>query len=64
MTKREAAIVTAYTGVMIGDFRFYHEYVTKLLGRQVHVGELGTEAVDELIREKSKNDFLSIEVKE
>ena len=40
MTKREAAIVSAYTGVLIGDFDEVHKYIEELLGRPVFTHEL------------------------
>ena len=35
MTKREAAIVSAYTGIMMGEFREMHKFVEELVGREV-----------------------------
>lgn len=35
MTKREAAIITAYTGVFIGDLDEFYKYAKELLGRPV-----------------------------
>lgn len=35
MTKREAAIVSAYTGILIGSFSDMHEYVEEKLQRSV-----------------------------
>ena len=32
MTKREAAIVSAYTGVLIGDFNEMHRYIEEIMG--------------------------------
>lgn len=62
MTKEEAAIVSAYTGILIGEFSDMHEYVEKLLGRPVFTHEFGTGLFEE-IKEKSKVDFISITVK-
>lgn len=62
MTKQEAAIVAAYTGYLIGDFTVMHEYVEKILGRPVFTHEMGTVAVADEIREKSKADFCAIKV--
>ena len=33
MTKREAAIITAYTGVFIGDVDELYKYVSEIMGR-------------------------------
>ena len=62
MTKKEAAIVSAYTGIMLGNFRCLHEYVEEIMERPVFTHELPTLA-DE-IHEKSKKDFMNLEVKE
>jgi len=50
MTKNEAAIVSAYTGVMIGDFSALHEYVEKILGRPVFTHEFASNQVAEQIK--------------
>lgn len=60
MTKREAAIMSAYTGVFIGDLDELYKYVKELLGRPVFTHEI-TERADE-IKEKSEKDFLAIKV--
>jgi len=59
MTKEEAAIVSAYTGILIGEFSDMHKYVEELLGRPVFTHEFGT-GLFEVIKEKSKKDFTSI----
>lgn len=60
MTKREAAIITAYTGVFIGDLDELYKYAKELLGCPVFSHEFLTLA-DE-IKEKSKKDFLALKV--
>ena len=62
MNKREAAIVSAYTGVLIGEFSDFHEYVEQLLDRQVWTHELGSRKVTAIIKEMSRLDFVSITV--
>jgi hypothetical protein len=61
MTKREAAIVAAYTGYLLGDFAEMHKYIEEKLERPVFTHELPNLA--EVIREKSKQDFINLEVK-
>ena len=42
MTKREAAVVMAFTGValLVGDdFSYFHQYVDELMGRPVRTHE-------------------------
>ena len=62
MTKREAAIVSAYTGKMLGGFSDMHEYVTELLDREVWTHELADQMIVKEIRDKSLADFIAIEV--
>ena len=60
MTKREAAIITAYTGVFIGDLDELYKYAKELLGRPVFSYEF-YDLADE-IAEKAKKDFLALKV--
>lgn len=60
MTKREAAIITAYTGVFIGDVDELYKYVSEIMGRTVFTHEFGRMA-DE-IKEKAEKDFLALKV--
>ena len=62
MTPREAAIVTAYTGKMIGDFSTFQEYVEEILGRPVMTHEMADEKVWIDIKAAAKPDFCDIEV--
>ena len=63
MTKKEAAIVSAYTGILIGDFSELHEYVEEIMGRPVFTHEMGSKEISDEIKEKARIDFISIEVK-
>ena len=62
MTRREAAIVSAYTGILIGKFQDMHEYVEQIMHRPVFTHEMGNKAIAQEIKEKSKADFISITV--
>jgi len=62
MTKREAAIVAAYTGVMIGEFQEMHQYIEEIMGRPIQTFELGLDHVFNQIKEKSREDFKAIQV--
>lgn len=62
MTKREAAIVSAYTGYLIGEFSDFHAYVEEIMGRPVFTHELPN--IAEELKEKSKKDFMSIKIEE
>ena len=60
MTKSEAAIVSAYTGILIGSFSDMHEYVEKIMRRPVMTHEMGNKIIADEIKEKSKADFIGI----
>ena len=62
MNKREAAIVTAYTGRLIGSFSDFHEYVEEVFERPVFTHELGDRRITDKLKELSKPDFISIPV--
>lgn len=63
MTKHEAAIVAAYTGMMLGEFDDMHAYIEKIMGRPVFTHELGDKAIVAQVHELSKPDFTALEVK-
>lgn len=60
LTKEQAAIIGAYTGVLCGPFGDMHAYIEKIMGRPVWTHELASEKVNDEIREKAKQDFLSL----
>lgn len=60
MTKREAAIITAYTGSVLCNIEDFHSYVEELLGRPVLMHEIPE--LENEIKEKSKKDFLLIRI--
>ncbi len=60
MTAKEAAVIGAYTGILMGKFSDLHEYVEKIMGRPVFTHELGSEEMSKKIKEASKADFLAI----
>lgn len=62
MNKREAAIVTAHTGILLGDFNDFHKYIEQILERPVYTHELADQNVWEEIKNKSIKDFCDIEV--
>jgi len=61
MTKREAAIVSAYTGYLCGDFGAMHEYIEEIMGRPVLTHELGNKSTFQEISFKAKEDFCALE---
>lgn len=64
MTRQEAAIVTAYTGICIGDFSDFHEYAEKILGRPIFTHEFANKEIKDQIKNASRDDFISINVED
>ena len=60
MTKREAAIVSAYTGFLCGEFSDMHEYIEEIMGKPVWMHEMGSADLWAVIQEKSKEDFVKL----
>lgn len=61
MTKQEAAIISAYTGIAMltgKDFKIFTDYVEKVLGRAIWTHEY-PQCADE-IKLKSRDDFLRL----
>ena len=64
LTVHQAAVIGAYTRVLAGKFSDMHEYIEVILERPVFTRELASEEVVQEIKEKSRQDFLSIVCKE
>ncbi len=62
ITKREAAIISAYTGYMVGEFGDMQEYVEEILDRPVFTHEFPE--LKDLIKEMSYNDFIALEIEQ
>lgn len=62
MTKREAAIVAAYTGVTIGKFSDMLDYIMEKLGRRVWDAELGRPETRVEVERATLSDFQALEV--
>ena len=62
MTKREAAIVGAYTGVVVGSFDDIQKYIEELVGRPVWTHELASEQFFDEIHQLAKPDFMALQV--
>ena len=60
LTRRQGAIVSAYTGRLACNFVDLHAYVEELLGRPVFVHEMGDTHIVDQIRERARADFLAI----
>ena len=60
ITKREAAIISAYSGIMLGKWEDCHKYIEEIMGRPVYTHELPILIFE--IQEKAKPDFMKLEV--
>lgn len=62
MTKKEAAIVSAYTGFMLGEFSDMHEYAEKVIGCPIWTHQFADREVVERLKAAAKSDFINIKV--
>ena len=60
MTRYEKMIVSAYTGVLMVDFKDFHEWVEDYLGYPVWSAEMATEEFWGRLKEIVKNEFVRI----
>ena len=58
MTKREAVVLSAYTGKLLCDFDDYHKYVESLFGCTIFTTELPM--LKEDIQERAEEDAMQI----
>ncbi|WP_350356840.1 hypothetical protein ABLU29_00105 (plasmid) [Lactococcus lactis] len=59
-TKRDLAILTAYTGYMFGEFSGFHEYAEEVMGQKIIPPQFGSQRIFEKLHELSKKDFLEL----
>ena len=64
MTKREAAIMSAYTGFLLGEFSELQKYISEIMGRDVMTHELGDAEFAKKVRMLSHKDILTIAISE
>lgn len=62
ITKKEAAIITGYTGFLLGDFSDFHAYAEKVMKTPIFTHQFGNETFMSQLKEKIKPDFLALEV--
>jgi len=60
MNKKEAAIIGAYTGIMMGDFSDLHKYIEEKFGRPVFIHELAQVEINDELKKLSKPEFIEI----
>lgn len=60
LTKRQCAIISTYTGIMLGKFEWTHEYIEEIMGRPVWTHELGNKEFYQTIKDKAREDFITL----
>lgn len=60
MTKQEKIIVSAFTGILMCSIADYQKYVESLLHRPVFTHELADDGVQDMIKQRSKPDFIRV----
>ena len=60
LTRRQSAILGAFTGISCGPFEAVHEYAEKKLGRPVWTHEFASKERVAELKEAAREDFLSI----
>ena len=60
MTKHEAAVISLFTGILIGDFSDMHKYAEKLNGEPIMTHQFANTNFVESLKEKCKPDFMAI----
>jgi hypothetical protein len=60
LTREQAAIISAYTGVLVGPFTDFHEYAERLMGRPVWTREMASKEFMAKLCELAIPDFLAI----
>lgn len=60
LTKEQAAIIGAFTGVTVGPFGDIQEYAEKKLGRPIWTHEFASEWLTSELREATRSDLLGI----
>lgn len=60
LTREQAAVIGAYTGVVCGSFSDLHEYIEKIMGRPVFTHELADRGLADRIKVAAAPDFMAL----
>lgn len=60
LTEHQAAVLTAFTGLMMCEFSVFRAYAEKLLGRAINVKLDDNPSVKAELKELSRKDFLKL----
>lgn len=64
LTRRQSAIIGAYTGITVGPFSAIHEYAEEVLGRRIWTHEFASRKVMDELKSASFDDFMSVVYKD
>jgi len=64
LTKEQASIIGAFTGITASDFGVIHEYAERKLGRPIWTHQFADKDLMAELKEAARDDFLSIVYKE
>jgi hypothetical protein len=60
VTRDEAAVISAYTGILCGSMSDLHAYAEKVMGRSIWTHEFASEELTRELKERSRPDFIAI----
>lgn len=60
LTRRQAAVIGAATGYLVGDFADMHDYIEEVMGRPVQTIEMALDETVSEIKAAAKPDLLKI----
>ena len=60
LTREQAAVLGAYTGITCGPFADVHRYAEEKLGRPIFTHEFASVGMADRLRVASKSDFLRL----
>lgn len=60
LTREQAAILSAYTGILCGPFHDFHAYAEKIMERPIYTSEFANELVFVALKERSEADFVAM----
>lgn len=63
MNKREAQVFAAQTGILFGEFSWFHQYAEEVLERPVWTHELSNPDIWDELKILSKEEFMEINQK-
>lgn len=60
LTKEQGSIMSAFTGILCGEFSAMHEYAERVMERPVFTHEFGSKEFSYALKEAAREDFLAI----